>query len=83
MKEVDILERVGRKQIKAEDVARKALEQPNLLNAILRGVSSTNAQTRYSCAKILRIISEENPKELYPRMNFFTELLDSDKRILQ
>ena len=83
MERIDVLEKLGKKEVKEEDVARDAIEDPSLLPEIFNGVYSTNARTRYGCAKILRIISEENPKMLYPRMGFFTELLESDKRVLK
>ena len=83
MEAVDVLKKVGRKEIEAEDVAKKAIEDPSLLHEIFKGVSSTNARIRYGGAKTLRIISEENPGKLYPRMDLFIELLDSDKRILK
>jgi len=83
MEGTDILERLGKKEVKAEDVAKKAIENPSLLPEIFKGVSSTNARIRYGCAKILRIVSEEDPEKLYPKMDFFIELLDSDKRILK
>ncbi len=83
MEKVDILGKLGRKEIKAEDVAKTAIKNPSLLPQIFNGVSSINTRIRYGCAKILRIISEEHPEKLYPRINFFTELLDSDKKILK
>lgn len=83
MERTDILEKLERKEIKAEDVARNAIKDPNLLPEIFVGISSKKARIKYGCAKALRIISKENPEKLYPRMNFFTEQLDSDKRILK
>jgi len=80
---IDILERLEKKEVKAEDVVKKAIENPSLLAEIFEGVSSTNARIRYGCAKILRIVSEEDPEKLYPRMDFFIGLLDSVKRILK
>jgi len=83
MEKIDILGKLGKKEIEAEDVAKNAIKDPSLLPEIFNGVSSTKARIRYGCAKILRIISEENPEKLYPRIDFFIELLDSDKRILK
>ena len=83
MEKVDVLEKLGKKGIKAEDMAKNVIEDPDLLIEIFNGTSSTNARIRYGCAKILRIISEENPEKLYSKMDFFIELLDSDKRILK
>lgn len=83
MEGIDILEKLEKKEVKAEDVANNAIEDPSLLFEIFNGVSSISARIRYGCIKILRIISEENPEKLYPRIDFFIELLDSEKRILK
>jgi len=83
MEGIDILERLGKKEVKAEDVAKRAIADPSVLHAIFKGVSSTNVRIRYGCTKILRIVSDEAPAKLYPKMDFFIELLDSDKRILK
>jgi len=83
MEKVDVLEKLLEKEVKVEDVAKDAMKDPSLLPEIFSGLSSANARIRYGCAKILRIISEEKPEKLYPRIDFFVELLDSDKRILK
>jgi len=77
------LEKPGKKEVEAEDIAKNTIKDPSLLNGIFKGVSSTNARIKYGCAKILRIVSEEEPEKLYPRVDFFIELLDSNKRILK
>ncbi len=83
MEKIDLLGKLGKKEIKAEDVAKNVIKDPSLLPEIFNGVSSANALIRYGCAKILRIVSEENPEKLYPRMDLFIEQLNSDKRILK
>lgn len=83
MEKIVILEKLGNKEIKAEDIAENVIRNPSLLPEVFIGISSTNPRIRYGCAKILRIISEENSERLYPRIDFFFELLDSDKRILK
>lgn len=81
MKKSDVLEKLGKKEVKAEDIAENVITDPSLLPEIFNGISLTNPRIRYGCARILRIISEENPEKLYSRIDFLTELLDSDKRI--
>jgi hypothetical protein len=41
------------------------------------------ARTRYGSAKLLLLLSERDPAQLYPRFDFFARLLDSDARILR
>ena len=82
MKKTDVLEKLGRKEAKAEDVAKDAIKDSSLLHEIFKGVSSTNARIRYGCAKVLMDFSEEYPQQLYKYVDFFTELLESKYRIL-
>jgi hypothetical protein len=48
----------------------------------LQVVSSSKAAIRYGCAKVLMDLSEKYPEKLYPYMQTFIELLDSNYRIL-
>lgn len=79
----DILEKLGAKEITADDLANRVKVNLALLPAIFDGVSSKNPRIRYGCAKILNITSEEHPDQLYPKWDFFAKLLESDKKILK
>ena len=83
MKESEILDELGKKGIRAEDLADKVSRNPDLLPEILDGVSSAEARVRFNSAKILRIISEKQPKILYSKIGFFIDLLDSENNILK
>ena len=83
MKESKILDALGKKGIEAEDLADKVSRNPDLLPEILDGVSSAEARLRFNSAKILRIISEKQPKILYSKIEFFVDLLDSENNILK
>lgn len=72
-----------RKKTEAEAVAQKVIKNPELLSELLSGVSSTNPKTKFTSAKILRIISDENPEMLYSEMDFFEDLLNSENSILK
>ena len=83
MKESKILDELGKKGKEAEDLADKVSRNPDLLPEILDGVSSAEARLRFNSAKILRIISEKQPKILYSKIEFFVDLLDSENNILK
>ena len=83
MKESEILDKLGKKESKAEDLADEVMRNPDLLPEIFNGFSSANPRIRFNSAKILRIFSEKNPKMLYSRMDFFVNLLDSENNILK
>ena len=54
----------------------------SLLPIVLQGTSSTKANIRYGCGKVLMILSEKHPERLYPYIDKFVELLESKHRIL-
>lgn len=83
MKKPDVSERLEKKEIKAEDLAEKAMENPELLSELFTGISSAKARIKFGSAKVLRIISGRNPEMLYSRMKFFVDLLDSENNILK
>jgi len=78
-----ILERLACKEIKPDDLAAEVIADPKLLNDIFRGILSDKAGVRLGCAKIARIASEKDPKNVYKKMDFFIELLDSDNNIIK
>ncbi len=83
MRRIDILEELGKKETEAADIAYKVVKNPDLLPELFAGISSATARTRFASAKILRMISEENPEILYANMDFFVNLLDSENNILK
>ena len=80
---LSILNGLAKKEVNAEYIAKDVLKNPSLLPDLLTGVSSENSRIKFKSAKTLRIISDENPKMLYSKMDFFTNLLDSKNKILR
>jgi hypothetical protein len=70
------------KSITKEEFFQKIKQDFDLLPTVLKGVFSSKAVIRYGCAKALLNLSEEHPEKLYPYMDFFIDLLDSQYRIL-
>jgi hypothetical protein len=83
MKKDDVLNQLGKKETKAEDIAGTVTENPSLLSEVLDGTSSTNPTIKFKAAKTLAIISRKSPRTLYPKMDFFINLLDSTNNILK
>ncbi len=44
---------------------------------------SQDPKVKYGCAKNLLAITKENPAEIYPNLDFFVELLDSENKIIK
>ncbi len=83
MHKTDILLKIENKEITKDALVKKIKHDFSLLPEIISGVSSKKASIRYGCSNALTVLSDENPKELYPYMDFFVKLLDSDYRILK
>ena len=54
-----------------------------LVPDLLRGTISSKTTVRYGCGKVLMDLSEKHPYMLYPYIDSFIELLDSEHRILK
>jgi len=83
MPKTDILKKIENKEITKDALVKKLKNNFLLFPEIISGISSKKASVRYGCSNVLTVISEENPKELYPYMDFFIKLLDSNYRILR
>jgi len=80
--ESNTLNLIDQKEDFSEDVASKIINNPQLLPEILDGIFLKKARIRFRCAKILRIISEKKSEILYPKMDFFIKLFDSENKII-
>ena len=78
----DLLGKLVDKSMTKEELVQKVQQNFGLLPEIIDGVSSGKAAIRYGCGKVLMELSEKYPEKLYPHMDFFVTLLDSNYRIL-
>jgi len=78
----EIIDIIDQKADHTDEVALKVVENPELLHIILEGLSAEIPRVKFRSAKILRIISEEDPDLLYPKIDVFLELLDTDNSII-
>jgi len=74
---------IARKETDMEKTVDKVMKKPELLSEVFEGLGSDKARIKYGCVKVLRLISEKKPEILYPRMDFFSDLLDSDNNFLK
>ena len=79
----DILSELDTNHDNSESLAATVMNYPQKLDAVMGGISSENARVKFRSVKVLRIISEKDPKLLYSRMDFFVGLLDSENKILK
>ncbi|MFC1948594.1 hypothetical protein ACFLW0_00230 [Chloroflexota bacterium] len=75
-------EALGQKGDNAGEIADAVIETPELLPVLMEGMSSPRANPKFKSAKILRMVSEKNPRMLYPHFDYFAGFLDSGNSIL-
>ena len=78
-----MLEDLSKKSINVEAVAKRALKDEKVLSELLQGILSKKQTIRYNCFKVLLLINEEHPEVLYPKWDFFEDLLNSDNTYLK
>ncbi len=83
MLEAELYQKMSDKSIDKGVIANEVGSQPELLPLVIKGLAHDRANIKYGCAKILTLLSDSNPALLYPYMDFFIGLLDSDKTILK
>jgi len=81
MKNSNLLAELARN--KPEDLAERAGRDSVLLATVFEGISSSDPKLRFKSAKILNLMSQKEPGKLYPKIDFFINLLDSDNSILK
>lgn len=59
-------------------LAKKAIEDETFLSKVLEGILSKKDEIRSHSFNTLMIISEQYPKSLYSKWDYFADLLDSD-----
>lgn len=69
---------LGKKDVSVESVAKEALKDKKVLSELFEGILSKKDTIRYNSFKILLLLSEEHPQVLYPKWDFFADLIDSD-----
>ena len=70
--------KLNNKNIDIKAVAKKALKDDKLLAELLDNLRIKNETIRYNSHKVLFYISENHPKVLYSKWDFFVDLLESD-----
>ncbi|UCF11736.1 MAG: hypothetical protein JSW06_06705 [Thermoplasmatales archaeon] len=73
---------IEKKNVDAESIAKKVVKDERLIDDLLEGASSEKAVVKYKSLKVLMLVSEQQPKMLYPKWDFFVKLLDDDNTFL-
>ena len=73
-----MLSELDKKNASVENVAKEALKDKEVLSELLEGILSKKDTIRYNSFKVLLLISDEHPEVLYPKWDFFVDIVDSD-----
>jgi hypothetical protein len=72
-----MLSELNKNGINVKKTAKRVLEDKTVISELLERVLSKKEKIRFTCFKVLLFISEEHPKVLYPKWDFFADLLNS------
>jgi hypothetical protein len=64
-------------------LAARVAASPAVCAQVLDGLSAPKASVKFGCAKVLQMVSEDNPRALYPNFARFVALLQNDNKLLQ
>lgn len=77
---------IARLQAKGADplrIARAVARTPADIPALVEGLGARKAAIKFGCEKVLRSLSELNPRLVYPYFDTFVRLLDCDNNFLK
>ncbi|MCK5572911.1 MAG: hypothetical protein KAJ12_09130 [Bacteroidetes bacterium] len=74
---------IARKGSDKKKIARTVLTNPELVDDLVQGLGAGAARVKYGCSKVLLLVSEKEPRIIYPRIDLFFDLLDSENNILR
>ena len=64
-------------------IARSAERSPGLVESVIDAIGADAARPKFAASKLLRIISQQSPKLVYPHFGFLVGLLKSENSILK
>jgi hypothetical protein len=79
----ELLQEISQKETDKHEIVDRVIRNPELISEIAEGLNANKARIKYGCARILRLLSEKKPEILYPRFDFFVDLLDSSNSFLK
>jgi hypothetical protein len=74
---------IARKGASREGIARKVVDDPTRLEELAEGLAVPEARIKYGCARVFLILSDTHPSLVYPTIDLFLDLLDSENNILR
>ena len=80
---MSIREKLNEPKADIAALAREAIDDPTLLPELFEELKAPKGTLRYRCEKVLRCVSEQRPRLIYPFFDRYVSLLDSDNSFLK
>ncbi len=78
-----VLRRLASPRVDAEKIAFTIVAKPRAIPAVIHSLQSQQSSTRYGAARVLKLVSEREPRLLYSYFDTFVRLLDNDNAFLR
>lgn len=78
-----ILKELGKNEDNSAQIIKQITQNKIQISDIIKELSSERPRVKYKSAKILSLLSAEQPEMLYPFFDFFVKLLDNNNNILK
>jgi hypothetical protein len=75
--------RIARKGSDKEKTADSVIRSPDRIQELFEGLGADKPAVRYGCSRVLRFVSEKEPRLLYSHMSHFIDQLDSENSFLK
>jgi len=78
-----LLSRIARKGAAHEAIAHSIAGRRDAIAQLIGGLASAEPRVKYGCAKVLTLVSQQNPAALYPMFDVFLPLLEHENSFLK
>lgn len=78
-----LLDQIARPQADLSALAARVAKNPALLHEVFSSLNANQARLKFGSLKVLRLISEQAPGALYPKLDRVAQLLDHENTILK
>jgi hypothetical protein len=83
MANAGLLKQIADKEYDREKIVARVIKNPKLLPDVIGCLDGNKPALRFGSLNVLRLLSVRNPEILYPEIDVFIKLLDSEKSVFQ
>ena len=83
MAKTTVIEQLGKKGANIEAIVDQTIAHPESIASLVKAIQVEKGAAKYGYEKVLRLVSERQPRLVYPYFEVFVEMLDSDNSFLK